>query len=164
LAAAARRAIASADPTVLVTRTRPFEAIVNDARYPRRFTAGLVGASGLAALLLAAIGVFALMSYAVAQRAGEIGIRMVLGAGRRDIVRLIVREGGAVAIAGIVAGFALAFAAVRYASHAIVPLPDLDAATFVAVPLVLAAVVLAACYLPARRAARVDPLAVLRRA
>jgi putative ABC transport system permease protein len=162
LAAAAKQAIASVAPEVIVARARPLEATVSDARYPRRFTAGLVGASGLAALLLAAIGVFALMSYAVAQRLGEIGVRMVLGAGRRDIVRLIVRDGAAMAIAGIAIGFALAFAAIRYASHAFVPLPDVDAATFVAVPLILCAVVLAACYLPARRAARVDPLVVLR--
>ena len=162
LAAAAKQAIVSAYPSVIVTSARPLDATIRDVRYPRRFTAALVGASGAAALLLAAIGVFALMSYAVAQRIGEIGVRMVLGAGRRDIVRLILREGASVALAGIFIGFALAFAAIRYASHAIVPLPDLDAATFVAVPVILAAVVLAACYLPARRAARVDPLAVLR--
>jgi predicted permease len=164
LAAAAKQAIASVAPEVIVAQARPLEAIVSDVRYPRRFTAGLVAASGTTALLLAAIGVFALMSYAVAQRIGEIGVRMVLGAGRRDIIRLIVKDGAAVAIAGIALGFALAFAAIRYASHAIVPLPDLDAATFVAVPIVLAAVVLLASYLPARRASRVDPLVVLRRA
>jgi ABC-type antimicrobial peptide transport system permease subunit len=87
---------------------------------------------------------------------------MVLGAQRRDIVRLIVKDGAVLAIAGIALGFALAFAAIRYASHAIVPLPDIDVATFIVVPAVLAAVVLLACYLPARRAARVDPLVVLR--
>jgi len=162
LASAAKQAIVSVAPSVIVTEARPLEATINDVRYPRRFTAGLVSASGLAALLLAAIGVFALMSYAVAQRVGEIGVRMVLGAGRRDIVRLIVGDGAAVAIAGIAVGFALAFSAIRYASHAFVPLPDLDVATFVAVPAILAVVVLTACYLPARRAARVDPLVVLR--
>jgi putative ABC transport system permease protein len=164
LAAAAKQAIGAAEPDVIVTRTRPLQAVISDLRYPRRFTAGLISASGLTALLLAAIGVFALMSYAVAQRAGEIGVRMVLGADRRDIVRLIVRDGAWLAVAGIGFGFALAFAAIRFASHAIVPLPDQDAATFVAVPLILAAVVLAACYFPARRAARVDPLVVLRNA
>jgi putative ABC transport system permease protein len=162
LASAAKAAIVSADPSVIVARARPLQATVSDIRYPRRFTAGLLGASGLAALVLAAIGVFALMSYSVAQRVGEIGIRMVLGAGRREIVSLIVKDGAAVTIAGIGLGFALAFAAIRYASHAIVPLPDADAMTFIAVPAVLALVVLLACYLPARRAARVDPLVVLR--
>ena len=163
LAEASKQAIASVEPSVIITRARPLQATINDVRYPRRFTAALVAASGTAALLLAAIGVFSLMSYAVAQRIGEIGVRMVLGAGRREILRLILRDGAAVAIAGIGMGWALAFAAIRYASHAIVPLPDLDAATFIVVPSVLAGVVLAACYLPARRAARVDPLVVLRR-
>jgi putative ABC transport system permease protein len=162
LAAAAKQAIADTDPSIIVARARPLEDAISDVRSPRRFTAGLLGASGTAALLLAAIGVFALMSYAVAQRIGEIGVRMVLGAQRRDIVRLIVKDGAMLAIAGIALGFALAFAAIRYASHAIVPLPDMDAVTFIVVPAVLAAVVLLACYLPARRAARVDPLVVLR--
>jgi putative ABC transport system permease protein len=102
------------------------------------------------------------MSYAVAQRVGEIGVRMVLGAQRRDVIRLILFDGAAVLISGIVIGFALSFAAIRYASHAIVPLPGIDALTFIVVPALLIAVVLLACYLPARRAAKVDPLVVLR--
>jgi putative ABC transport system permease protein len=163
LAAAAKQAIASVDSSLIVAQARPLEETLSGVRYPRRFTAGIVGASGTAALLLAAIGVFALMSYAVAQRVGEIGVRMVLGAARQDIVRLILKDGAAVAIAGIAIGFALAFGAIRYVSHAIVPLPELDAATFVTVPLLLAGVVLLACYLPARRASRVDPLVVLRK-
>lgn len=162
LGAAAREAVRAVDATVLVTHVRPLEDVVSGLRYPRRFTAGTVGASGITALLLAAIGVFALMSYAVAQRLAEIGVRMVLGAGRRDVIRLILRDGASVALGGIGLGFALAFAAIRYASHAIVPLPAADAATFVVVPVVLASVVLLACYIPARRAASVDPLIVLR--
>jgi predicted permease len=162
IAADAKDAVRTVDPSVLVTQVRAMEDTVSGLRYPRRFTAAIVGASGAAALLLAAIGVFALMSYAVAQRRAEIGVRMVLGAGGRDIMRLIFRDGVAVVLIGIALGFAFAFAAVRYASHSIVPLPDADAATFIVVPLVLTAVVLGACYLPARRAARVDPLVVLR--
>jgi len=164
LAAAAKQAVMAADSSLIVARARSLEDTISDVRYPRRFSAAILGASGTAALLLAAIGVFALMSYAVAQRIGEIGVRMVLGARRRDIVRLIVKDGATLAIAGIALGFAFAFAAIRYASHAIVPLPDIDAVTFVTVPVILAAVVLLACYLPARRAARVDPLVVLRNA
>ena len=162
LIAAAKQAVAAVDASVIIAQGRPLEGSVSAVRYPRRFSAAVLGVSGAAALLLAAIGVFALMSYAVAQRLGEIGVRMVLGAGRRDVIRLILRDGASVALAGIGLGFALAFAAIRYASHAIIPLPDADAATFLAVPLVLAAVILFACYVPARRAARVDPLVVLR--
>jgi ABC-type antimicrobial peptide transport system permease subunit len=106
--------------------------------------------------------VFGLMSYTVAHRLGEIGLRMVLGAQRKDVVRLVLFDGAGVVISGIVIGFTLGFAAIRYASHAIVPLPDIDALTFVTVPALLIAVVLLACYLPARRAAKVDPLVVLR--
>jgi predicted permease len=163
IAAAAKDAVRTIDPSVLVTQVRAMEDTVSGLRYPRRFTAAAVGASGMTALLLAAIGVFALMSYAVAQRRPEIGVRMVLGADRRDIMRLIFRDGVAIVLAGLALGFALAFTAIRYASHAIVPLPDADAATFIAVPIVLTVVVLGACYLPARRAARIDPLVVLRK-
>jgi predicted permease len=162
LALAVKQAIASAAPSVVVAQARPLEQTISGVRYPRRFSAALVGASGMAALLLAAIGIFALMSYAVAQRLGEIGVRMVLGARRRDIMHLVLADAASIAIAGMLIGFALAFAAIRYASHAIVPLPDADAVTFAVVPLVLILVVLLACYLPARRAARVDPLVVLR--
>jgi putative ABC transport system permease protein len=162
LAARARLAIVQAERSAIVAQARPLVESVNAVRFPRRFTAGLLGASGTAALILAAIGVFGLMSYAVAERVGEIGVRMVLGARRQDVIRLILVDGAGVLIGGVAAGFALAFAAIRYASHAIVPLPDADALTFVAVPCVLIAVVLLACYLPARRAARVDPLVVLR--
>jgi putative ABC transport system permease protein len=162
LTARAKQAIVQAEPSAIVAQARPLQETVNAVRFPRRFTAGLLGASGAAALILAAIGVFGLMSYAVAQRVGEIGVRMVLGAQRKDVIRLILFDGAGVLIAGIVSGFALAFAGIRYASHAIVPLPDVDAPTFIVVPALLIAVVLLACYLPARRAARVDPLVVLR--
>lgn len=158
-----KQTIGSMNGSLILAQARPLAAMVSDARYPRRFSAELVGLSGAAALALAAVGVFAMMSYAVAQRLGEIGVRMVLGADRRDIMALVIREGGMVAIAGIFVGFALSFAAIRYASHAFVPLPDVDVATFLAVPLLLAIVVLAACYVPARRAAAVDPLVVLRK-
>jgi ABC-type antimicrobial peptide transport system permease subunit len=102
------------------------------------------------------------MSYAVAQRVREIGVRMVLGADRRDVVRLVLRDGLGAVAAGMAIGFSLAFAVIRYASHAIVPLPDADIVTFLAVPAVVCAAVILACYLPARRAAQVDPMVVLR--
>lgn len=162
LTARAKQAIVQTERSAIVAQARPLQETVNAVRFPRRFTAALLGSSGTAALILAAIGVFGLMSYAVAQRVGEIGVRMVLGAQRKDVIRLILFDGAGVVMAGIVIGFALAFAGIRYASHAIVPLPDADALTFIVVPAVLVAVVLLACYLPARRAASVDPLVVLR--
>jgi putative ABC transport system permease protein len=157
-----KKAVAGSGDGVIVARARTLTEAVAAVRYPRRFSAALLGVSGLAGMILMSVGVFGLMSYAVAQRVAEIGVRMVLGAQRRDVIRLILFDGAGVVVAGIVIGFALAFSGIRYASHAIVPLPDADPLTFVVVPAVLIAVVLLACYLPARRAARVDPLVVLR--
>jgi putative ABC transport system permease protein len=162
LIARVKHTIVQTERTAVVAQARPVGDAISAVRYPRRFTAAILGASGIAGLVLAALGVFGLMSYAVAQRAGEIGVRMVLGAQRKHVIRLILSDGAGVLIAGIVIGFAFAFAAIRYASHAIVPLPYIDAATFIVVPAVLIAIVLLACYVPARRAARVDPLVVLR--
>jgi len=157
-----KEAIYQAEPAAMVVQARPLEDAVAAVRYPRRFSAALLGVSGLAGLIVMAVGVFGLMSYAVAQRMGEVAVRMVLGAQRRDVLRLIVLDGAVVAVLGLVIGFGLAFAAIRYASHSIVPLPDADAATFLVVPAIVIAAVFLACYLPARRAARVDPLVVLR--
>jgi putative ABC transport system permease protein len=162
LIARVKHTIVQTERTAVVSRAGPIDQTIAAVRYPRRFSAALLGASGLAGLVLAALGVFGLMSYAVAQRVGEIGVRMVLGAQRKDVIRLVLFDGAGVVVAGIVIGFGFAFAAIRYASHAIVPLPDIDALTFIVVPTVLMAIVLLACYLPARRAASVDPLAVLR--
>ena len=161
LIASVKQAVAQADESAIVVQARPLDDAVSAVLYPRRFGAALLGSSGFAALILAALGVFGLMSYAVAQRVGS-GVRRVAAAQRRDVIRPVLFDGAGVLVSGIVIGFALGFAAIRYASHAIVPLPDTDALTFIVVPALLIAVVLFACYLPARRAARVDPLVVLR--
>ena len=84
-----RHESSQADRTAMVSQARPLEDAVNAVRYPRRFSAALLGSSGVAALILAMLGVFGLMSYTVAQRLGEIGVRMVLGAQRRDVVGLV---------------------------------------------------------------------------
>lgn len=103
------------------------------------------------------------MSYSVAQRLGEIGVRRALGAESHDIARLVIGEGLKVAALGSVAGLVLGYAAIRITSSRFLALPQIDLATLIAVPLVLAAVVVLACGLPARRATRVDPMDVLRR-
>jgi putative ABC transport system permease protein len=112
--------------------------------------------------VIAVIGVFGLVSYVVAQRTREIGVRMVLGATHGDVLRLVILDVAGVIGVGLTIGFAGAFAALRYASHALVPMPDPDPLTFVAVPAILAAAVLLACFVPARRAAAVDPNVALR--
>ncbi len=127
-----------------------------------RFYAVLVGSFAALALFLAAAGLYGLLSYTVAQRRSEIGIRMALGARRADILGLVVRQGTMLVAAGAVVGLAAAAAASRVLASFLYGVPTDDRLTFVATPLVLAAVALVACWLPARRATRVDPMEVLR--
>jgi putative ABC transport system permease protein len=112
--------------------------------------------------VLAAIGLYGLLAYSVAQRRREIGVRMALGAQRRGILALVLGQGALLAGIGVVAGLAGAFAATRYLSSLLFGITPLDPATFVAVALVFAGVALLASYVPARRATGVDPLVALR--
>ena len=124
--------------------------------------AAMLAVSGLIGLLLASVGIYGVVSYSVAQRFKEIGIRVALGARKNHIVKLVIGEGIKVAIVGSVLGLLLAIAATRITSHFVVPLPAIDWMTVISVPLFLGAVILLACYIPARRAARVDPMVALR--
>ena len=116
---------------------------------------------GALALLLASIGLFGLMSYSVARRTNEIGIRMALGAQRRDVLRLVMGESMLLVVVGVGIGLAAALAASRLVASLLFGLAPTDAATMAAAMLVLVAVSALAGYLPARRAARVDPLEAL---
>ncbi len=122
----------------------------------------ITGFFGVLAALLAAIGVFGVMSYFVSQRTREIGIRMALGAARRDVLRLVLRRGLAQTLGGLAAGLALALAAGEGLSGLLLDVSARDPLTFTLVPLGVAAVALLAAFLPARRASRAEPLAALR--
>ena len=127
-----------------------------------RFYLMLLGAFATAALVLAAVGVYGVISYAVAMRTREIGIRLALGAGTAAPFRLIVRQGLSLAIAGSALGVAGALVLTRYLRSILFEVQPTDAGTFIAVPLLLICVALLACYLPARRAANVEPMIALR--
>jgi putative ABC transport system permease protein len=124
--------------------------------------AGILSSAGAFGLLLAAIGVYGVVSYSVAQRIREMGIRAALGADRFDIIWLVLRDGVRVLLLGIAAGGALTWTAVRAAATLVLPLPAIDSTTLVIVPAVFGTVILAACLVPAWRASRVDPKVALR--
>ncbi|MEX2271578.1 MAG: ADOP family duplicated permease, partial [Vicinamibacterales bacterium] len=156
-------AVLRADPKAHVSQPRMMHETVDALLFPRRAAAAIIGGSGLAGLLLACIGLYGVVSYSVAQRVREIGIRSALGADRRDIMRLILRDGIKVIAIGTALGGALAFSAIRLTSAKVVALPAADAVTLSLAPLILALAMLAATYIPARRAAAVDPMIALRR-
>jgi putative ABC transport system permease protein len=159
---ALRQAIVESDDGAEIYRSGTVNDAITTMRYPRRMAVGILSLSGIMGLILASIGIYGVVSYSVAQRLREIGIRAALGAHQSQLIRLVILDGVKVVTIGSVLGLIGAFVALRLASKLVVALPALDAATFLAVPLVLASVILAACYVPARRAGRVDPITVLR--
>ena len=157
-----RREIQSVDPGLPVFNVRSMNAVIDASLAPRRFSADLVGAFAGLALLLAALGIYGLLAFLTAQRTSEIGLRMALGARAADIRRLILGDGMRLAGAGIVAGLLLAAAAAPLMASLVYGVRLYDATIFVGVPAILMAVALAASDIPARRAARINPIVALR--
>ena len=135
---------------------------INISVWPQELGSGVLGAFGLLALLLAAVGIYGMMSFVVAQRTHEIGMRMALGAAPRDVVKSVLSEALSLVLAGIAIGLVGALALTRFIASLLFGVKPTDPATFAAVCLILTAVAVLASYLPARRAAKVDPLVALR--
>jgi predicted permease len=155
-------AIVAAQRDAEIPRARTMTEDIGEALYPTRLGATVLAISGVFGLLLSVVGLYGVVSYSAAQRMREIGIRCALGAERRDLLALLLRDAVLALAVAVVLGVGLGFAAVRIVSTMVVALPRFDAATMIAVPLTLSAVILAACLRPARRAARVNPIDVLR--
>ncbi len=157
-----REAVRSLDPDLPIFAVRTLTDVVATQMAPRRLAVMLISVFSAVALLLAAIGIYGVMSYAVTLRTQEIGIRMALGAERHDISRMVLRFGARMSFIGIALGLVAAFGLARMMAGLLFQTSTADPPTFSIVPLTLMAVALAACYVPARRATRVDPLVALR--
>jgi putative ABC transport system permease protein len=159
---AVRAQIAAVDPDQPVTKIQTVEEIMNDSRSQPRFTMLLLGAFSATALALAVIGIYGVLSYSVAQRRQEFGIRLALGAERRDVLLLVVRHGIMLTITGIAIGLLSALLLTRLMSSMLYRVSTLDLATFLLTPLLFLCIALVASYLPARAATRVNPIEALR--
>jgi len=162
LSAGVRGQVKTIDKDQPVSNIRTMEQIVSNSVADRRFSMLLLGVFAAVALILAAVGIYGVMAYSVSQRTHEIGIRLALGATARDVLRLVVGQGMLLAIVGVIIGLAASFGVTRWISTMLFGVSTTDVAIFSAIPLLLAAVALVACLVPARRATKVDPIVALR--
>jgi len=157
-----RAQIRALDPTIPIAGVRTMEDVMSRSVSRPRFLTLLMTLFSTLSLVLAALGIYGVMSYTVAQRTSEIGIRMALGAQASHVLRLVAASGLRIAAVGTVAGALGAFALTRFMSGMLFGVSALDAGTFLAMAAALAFVTLLACYIPARRASRTDPTVALR--
>ncbi|MFZ0703388.1 MAG: FtsX-like permease family protein, partial [Candidatus Acidiferrales bacterium] len=160
--AAIRSAVSQMDSNLPVFQVHTQTELIDQLVFQERMIAQLSGFFGALALVLACIGLYGLLSYEVSRRTREIGIRMALGAQQRDVLRLVVGQGIMLAIVGAVVGIGVALGVTRYLNSMLYDVHANDPATMIGVAVLLALVALAACYIPARRATRVDPMVALR--
>ena len=159
---AVRTEVREVDPDQPVYHVATLQQVLSESVAPRRFNMLLLGIFAGIALTLATIGIYGVMAFSVTQRTHEIGIRMALGAKRSDVLGMVVRHGLKLALIGVVIGIVGALVLARFLSSLLFGIKPTDPLTFVAVSLILSAVALVACYIPARRVAEVDPMVALR--
>jgi putative ABC transport system permease protein len=162
LAAPARKALASIDATVPIDPVQTYRALIRDNLVGLMYAASMLAIDALIALLLSAIGIFAVMANLVGERTREIGVRLAMGASKEDVLRMIIRRASWLTGTGLVIGLTLAFALARLVANLLRGVRPDDPMTFAAVTLVIVAVALAASWFPARQASRVDPMQALR--
>jgi ABC-type antimicrobial peptide transport system permease subunit len=162
LVSAARAAVQSVDPNLALARIHTLQGLLDDASAQTAFTMVMIAIAACVALALGIIGIYGVMSYVVSQRTGEIGVRLALGAEPATVSRMIVRQGGVVALVGAGVGVAGAAAGSRLLASLLYGISPRDPAVFAGTTLALLAVALLACWLPARRAARLSPIDALR--
>ena len=162
LISAVRREVAALDENLPPQDLQPLSETVSLASWPARTGATVLGVFGLLGLVLAAIGIYGVMSYSVSRRTREIGLRMALGAEARDVIKLIVKQGMGLTLIGAVIGLMLAVAVTRLLTSLLYGITATDPATFAGVVFFVICVAVIACYLPARRATKVDPMRALR--
>jgi putative ABC transport system permease protein len=162
MASAMRTVAAEIDRSQPPGEVKTLEQSMAESTAPRRFNLFLLETFAMAALLLALVGIYGVIAYSVSQRTHEIGIRAALGAPSGGIVRMIVRQGMTIALAGIIAGLGAALGLTRLMASLLFEVRPTDPATFGAVALILISTALIACWIPARKASRVDPLIALR--
>ncbi len=156
-----RAAVADVDPTVALTNPTTMDQIVDQSMADRKLTMNLLLAFACLALLLASLGVYSVMAYSVAQRTDEIGVRMALGAGAQDVLRMVLRQGMALAGIGLALGVVAALALTRLMSTMLFAVGASDPVVYLSIAALLAATAALACWIPSRRAARVDPAKAL---
>jgi putative ABC transport system permease protein len=159
---AIRDAVQKLNAENVVYDAKPMEEIVSDSMAGQRFSMILLSVFAMIALLLSSIGIYGVLSYVVAQRTREIGIRIALGAQRSVVMRLMLGEGMRMALVGVAIGVALALGLTRLMTSQLYAVSATDPITFTGVAVILIGVALFACYIPARRAMRVDPMVALR--
>jgi putative ABC transport system permease protein len=162
LTSAVRSSLVGIDPQQPVYAIEPMAKLIDGSVASRRFVMSLIGSLALVALALALVGIYSVISFSVSERTREIGIRMALGAKRADVLRMVLGQGMRISAAGIVAGVAIAFALTRLLTTLLFEVSATDPKTFGLIAALLALVALLACYIPARRATKVDPLVALR--
>jgi predicted permease len=155
-------AVEQIDPREVVYAVQTMDEVVANSFAARRFSMILLGVFAALALVLACVGIYGVTSYLVGRRTHEIGVRMALGAQRSDVLQMVLREGAKMALVGVVAGVAIALELTRLMSRVLYGVTAQDPLTFASVAILLSVVALTACYIPARRAVRVDPMMTLR--